>query len=243
MISIGHLDLNIVTHCNMRCAGCSHASPFSKAWFMSEETIQIDLLTLKPILTPRTVHIVGGEPLLHPKLTAILKLVHGMGFRTSIITNGKLLPRMPDEFWKSLEYLQLSVYAPLDRGVVRLAEEKSKALGFGLGVTEFTEFYKQLIPMSDGSSFHNCPWKTDCYTVHDGFFYLCPQSTFFPSRFMGLAATVDGLPLDGITEKKLREFMDRKQPFNACKICRGYGEKMPWKESKTAAEWLKDSQV
>lgn len=243
MIQVPHLDLNVVEHCNNRCAACSHASPLLKRWVMPLETARRDLLTLKPFFRCRNVHVVGGEPTLHPELVQILRVIKQVRLdeRTVVITNGRLLPEMSEDFWRELEYLNLSVYPNLDPTIPGLAVSRSKEFGFGLGITEITEFYQQLDTVPDGSSFHNCPWKTDCYTVHDGCFYLCPQSTFFPQALMGLSATIDGLPLAGLNEAGLRAFMDRKQPFNACRTCRSYTKKIGWRESKTREQWIKDS--
>lgn len=229
----------------MRCAACSHASPFAKAWSMPLEMVKRDLESLKPFIYPESINIVGGEPLLHPNLVDLMRIVSEIRIDTEhvVITNGKLLPKMSEEFWDALECLSISVYSTLDVSVLELAKAKEKQYGFRLIIQEFPEFFQQFDVVPDGSSFHDCPWKTDCYTVHDGYFFLCPQSTFFPSSFMGLPAIVDGLSLEGITEEKLESFMHRNEPLNACRTCRAYGPKIPWHESKTRAEWLNDSTI
>lgn len=245
LIEIIHLDLNIVEHCNFHCTACSHASPLHKPWSMGLEEAEQDILALKPFLKVRNVNIVGGEPTLHPQLVEIMRLLKRIRLdeATHVITNGSLLPRMTEEFWKELEFLKVSIYGRLDPAIPLMVEEKSKELGFGIEMTEFKEFFLQLEAIPDGSSFHDCPWKTDCYTVHRGYFYLCPQTTFFPGTLMGLPKHVDGLPLKGLTEDKLHDFMHRTEPFNACRTCRGYTKKVPWSETKGREEWVKNSQL
>lgn len=245
MIEIEHLDLNIVRHCNMRCVSCSHASPFVKRWFMSLESAERDLLALKPFLKPKNVNLVGGEPTLHPLLADFMRLTKRIRLddKTVVITNGTLLPRMSDDFWAELESLRVSVYPVLDRNILGLCERKAAEFGFDLRMDEVSEFYAQFDDVPDGSSFHDCHWRKDCYTVHEGFFYLCPQSAFFPARFLELPPTVDGLPLAGLTEEKLVAFMNRDVPFHACRICRSYGHPQPWKEASTLGEWLRESSV
>jgi cyclic pyranopterin phosphate synthase len=244
MIEIGHLDLNIVEHCTHRCVSCSHASPILPKWNMPLEMIERDLLALKPFLKVAHLQLVGGEPTLHPEIVSILELTKSIRIDrcTSVITNGSLLDRMPEEFWQNVEYLQISIY-PGKTCHVELAREKSKQYNFGLGESHFDQFHRQIKPVPDDgeASFRNCHWKHDCFTVHRGYFHLCPQSTFFPKALMYLPASIDGLPLDGIDEQTLDAFMHRSQPFNACRICRANEMKpAPWQEA-ARAEWIQTS--
>lgn len=245
MIKLGHLDLNIVTHCNNRCVACSHAAPFAEPWFMDLETIEHDFKLLKDLVHFQFTSICGGEPLLHPKLVEIMNLIKSIRIDVNhlITTNGKLLPRMSDDFWNALEYLQISLYPNLDRSIIRLAEEKSRKHRFGLGVRESNVFFKQFDNVPDGSSFHNCRWKIECYTVHNGYFFMCPESLFFPKRFMGLEWNVDGVQLEGLTENGLLEFIGRKTPLNACRTCRSYVASIPWSEASTFEEWKQKSTI
>lgn len=249
MIEIGHIDLNVVEHCNFSCCACSHASPLHKPWSMPLEMIERDLTALKPILKCHSVQVLGGEPLLHPQIVEVLRLVKrvGLGRQMTVITNGALLPKMSDEFWRELDYLQISVYPKLSKEIVPFVHERKKQLGlkFGIGVTEFEVFYRQLKSEPDDGreSFKDCHWKRECLTVHRGHFHLCAQSTFFPKALMNLPAHTDGLPLEGITEEKLRAFMDRTEPFAACRICRANTMLSdPWREVKRS-EWIKESTV
>ena len=245
MISIGHLDLNLTEHCNLSCLNCSHASPYSTPRFMSLEIIERDLAALKPFLKTHAINLVGGEPTLHKQIVEIMRLVKKIQIdvSTTFITNGTQLLRMQEDFWKELEYLSISIYPGLDPACIEKAKEMQRVYSFGMGLRESNEFHRQFRKEpNDGSHFASCHWKSDCYTVHEGFFYLCPQAAFFPSRFMGLQDGVDGLSLDGITEEKLAAYMHRTEPFNACRIC--IANEMycaPWRQSSKRSEWLKES--
>lgn len=245
-IEILHLDCNIVEHCNFSCTACSHVSPLHKPWFMALEDFERDLLALKPILKVRNLNFVGGETLLHPKLLAFMRSAKRIRIdeQTHVITNGSLLHKMSEEFWQELEFLKVSVYAKLDKANLDLANAKAKQYGFGIEATEFKDFYLQLTAPTDGKeSFAHCPWKMDCYTVHNGYFTLCPQSTFFPKTLMGLPQHTDGLALDGITEDTLRAFMGRTEPLKSCSICTGSKAKsIPWKESNRQ-NWIQEATV
>lgn len=239
MIEILHLDLNIVEHCNYGCSNCSHFSPLHKPWSMSLEEIERDLTILKPILKPQNLNVVGGEPTLHQDIVEILRLLKRIRIdvQTHVITNGSMLRYMHGDFWKNLEGLKLSIYGKLDPEIPKFAAAKASEYGFFYEPTEFKEFYRQFKKTPDDGveSFKKCFWKTNCYTVHRGFFYLCPQSTFFDLN--------QGLPLDGITEELLFLYMNRDDPMAACRFCAAADlSPHPWQES-TRKEWLDESRA
>lgn len=246
MINLAHVDINCVTMCNNRCIACSHASPFTAPYYMEISTLERDLAAIKPFIHFNNIQLVGGEPLLHPEIVRLIKYAKYSGVSDSVvvITNGRLLPKMREEFWQKVPYLQISVYKNLDRSVLDLAKAKSKQYGFGLGITEFDSFYLQFKrEQNDGvKEFNECTWKTSCYTIHEGHFFLCPQSAFFPRLFQGLYWNIDGLPLYGLTESQLDDFLNRKTPFNACRICTGgRRSSTPWKEARNKYEWMEES--
>lgn len=229
----------------MRCVSCSHAAPVNTAWTMTPEMLSRDLAALKPIVHFHRIQMVGGEPTLHKDLVGMMRVAResGVGHNVSVITNGRLLPQMTDEFWQTLDILQLSIYPTLDKSIPPLAKAKCEQFQKPCYQTEFTEFHQQLREApNDGAHFASCHWKADCWTVHDGHFYLCPQSAFFPKNFMGLAENVDGLPLADLTEAKFSAFVNRTEPLNACRICMANEMKpAPWREAKGKEQWLEGS--
>lgn len=245
MINLPHLDVNITTVCNFRCSSCSHASPFSDPYWMRVETMVRDLAMLKPFVHFEQLCLVGGEPTLHPDLLAFMVVgkESGIADKLCVVTNGSKLESMAMEFWEELEVLRLSIYGRLKPEIAEYANKMSMAFDFDLQAWEYPEFFKQLkaVPDDGVESFKTCEWRKDCYTVHEGHFYLCPQSVFFPKRFLGHASK-DGLPLEGLTEEKLDAYLNRTEPFEACRICcAGEKKAFPWQESKSKTEWVKDS--
>jgi len=43
----------------------------------------------------RYLHLTGGEPLVDPKLDAIVRSAHGLSMSTVLVINGRLLSEMP----------------------------------------------------------------------------------------------------------------------------------------------------
>jgi organic radical activating enzyme len=245
MKHFGHLDLNVAAGCNFSCTSCSHASPVNDHWMMTPEELEYDLAAIWPFMNFHRLQMVGGEPTLNKQLPELMRVARasGVGREIMVITNGSLLKRMPDEFWKELDTLQLSIYPRLDPDIPEFAKEKCNEFHKPFYSTTFTDFYQQIRSVTnDGSHFHSCHWRNDCWTLHRGHFYFCPQSLFFPKALLGHEST-DGLPVSGLTDAKLDEFLTRKEPLEACKVCMANEMKgQPWTESKRS-EWIAKSTV
>lgn len=238
------LEINATRSCTNACVACNHASTrFTESYYMEPETLARDLDKIKGLLRVKLFMVQGGEPLLHPKVTDLLRLIaeSGMAAQYGVLTNGKLLPRMKDDFWKMLgqthSELRLSCYPDLSPDIVPFAQAKAAEHGFSVRAQTINTF-KPLFRRNDGSTYYGCPWNR-CLTIHEGYFYLCPLTAFFPKQFMQLPETIDGLPLDGMTEEILQAFLHRQTPLETCKICAGArGEDIPWYQPKTKEEWM-----
>ncbi len=242
MIERGHADLGIVENCSMKCVSCSHAAPFAKPYQMAPEELERDLAAIKPFIHFQRLQMVGGEPTLHKDIAGMMRIARasGVGNEIMVITNGQLLRKMPDEFWRDMDSLQLSIYPKLDLDMPAFAKAKCEEYGKAFFSTTYTEFHQQFrSPPNDGAHFATCHWRNDCWTLHRGAFYFCPQSAFFPKNFMGLPGGVDGLPLEGITEENFAAFLNRTEPLNACRMCMANEMKTkPWAEAKNRDEWV-----
>lgn len=103
-----YLDIHVVDHCNLRCAGCLHFAPLAKKQFLDLEEYDRDLETLAAVRGIEgyfsCICLMGGEPLLHPQVDEIVRITRSR-FRDEAImlsTNGLLLKRMADTFWETL---------------------------------------------------------------------------------------------------------------------------------------------
>lgn len=255
MRTLGHLDLNIVTHCNMRCAACSHFSPFSRPWFMKVDDMARDLAALKPFLRFEQICLVGGEPTLHPDIVGFIQAAResGLADRVTVITNGKLLPRMTQDFWVMLRPAQvvtgairLSVYGALEPATREFTRRECEKWGIPLEEIEYDAFYRQFKPAPDDGvqTWSECHWRNDCWTAHEGRLFFCPQSAFLHKLFPAEASADDGLPLADLTEDRLNAFLDRTVPLRACsRCCGGHGQTVPWQEAKTKKEWMEKATI
>lgn len=213
---------------------------------MEPSVLKRDLDVMKNHLRTKLLFVQGGEPLLHPRVVELMGLCHesGIAKQYGVLTNGKLLKRMGDDFWEMLASrkmeLRMSCYPDLDPSIVPFAEDMAQKWGFYIRPQQIGAF-KPLFRKNDGETYYGCPWNR-CLTIHEGWFFLCPLTAFFPKQFMGIDEHIDGIPIDGITDDGLQTFLNRKTPLETCKICAGAtGESIPWHQNKSNAEWEKES--
>lgn len=223
---------------------------------MEPAVLKRDLDVMKNHLRTKLLFVQGGEPLLHPKLVELLALCleSGVGRCCGVLTNGKLLKQMKDDFWEILAVgrmeLRMSCYPDLGAEPVRYALEMGQKWGVFVRPQEISAFKPVFRSVPDGSTYYGCPWRR-CLTIHEGWFFLCPLSAFWPAQFMRRAerwkdidANVDGLAIDGMTDEKLQTFLNREHPLESCKICSGAtGPSIPWHQNSSHEEWEREAGV
>jgi cyclic pyranopterin phosphate synthase len=244
MIHHNTLEANIVLHCNNRCAACNHGSPFHKKYDMSAETLARDLNSITRFFHSDEFWFVGGEPLLHPDIPAMAEgvRVSKIADKLCVLTNGRLLDRMKDDFWNCVDMVRISVYPNLDASMVEFAREKAAKHGVQFAAVPMPSFFKIFGKPDPQENFKKCTYKNCCWTVHEGFFYLCPESAFFPDTYMKLPNLKEGCPIDAsLTEEMLSNYIHRTTPFTACQICDPLTEQMKWHEVSSQEEFVKDS--
>ena len=96
-VPLENLEINVAYGCNLKCHGCSHFCDRMSGLAPVSELIT-DFRTWHPKLMPEKVRLIGGEPLLHPKLETIVWAVkrHWPKARVDLVTNGLLLSKRQD---------------------------------------------------------------------------------------------------------------------------------------------------
>ena len=98
-------EVHIVEHCNLNCKQCAHFSPLAEKSYLPVERYERDCRRLSELFRGEmsSILLLGGEPLLHPQITEIMRVTREafpVG-RIRIVTNGILLPKMAEDFWKA----------------------------------------------------------------------------------------------------------------------------------------------
>jgi MoaA/NifB/PqqE/SkfB family radical SAM enzyme len=97
-----------VRQCNLSCTYCNEYDDFSKPVPTAEMVRRIDLLAA---LGSLSVHLSGGEPLLHPEVDRIIHHIRERGMFAGLLTNGYLLniDRIKRLNLAGLDYMQISI--------------------------------------------------------------------------------------------------------------------------------------
>ncbi|SHG27176.1 radical SAM protein [Streptoalloteichus hindustanus] len=236
-------ELNVVRHCNLGCASCSHLSPVFRRSVVDPDVVRADLALLSRFLRARFVKVLGGEPLLHRRLLPILEIIRASGLAPRILvsTNGVLLPRMGADFWSLIDEIQVSVYPGRELSDDDLAHIRRRAERHGVALTvayysHFRHSYSERGTEDSrlvGEIFTTCQiahvWR--CHTVYEGHFFRCPQSVFLP-RVIGRPNDpwADGLRLEDRPDMagRLLAYLTSPRPLLACRNCLGsVGKRLP----------------
>lgn len=86
-----YLFIRVQEACNAGCFMCDFAN--SRDDFRYDPEDLQKLVSRAPALGYGYVRFTGGEPLMHKEIDRLISIVHASGLKSSVITNGKLLPR------------------------------------------------------------------------------------------------------------------------------------------------------
>ena len=141
-----HLDVLLCTHCNLKCRYCCRWSNISKKEFYDFDKLKTDLLKLKSKnIIPHGICLTGGEPLLHPNINEIIIFIkETFNCKVTVLTNGKLLLRMNNDFLDICEKYNVEVvysqYYCTDIDYPKIVETYK---AHNINIQSFTENYSQ----------------------------------------------------------------------------------------------------
>lgn len=227
------LEVIVNDHCNISCRQCNHASPIQAKFNADPEAAGRDLAALARVYRPAYAKIIGGEPLLHPRLSDLLDAVRASGLtdRLILVTNGMLPKRMTPAIWARIDEVELSVYpgTGLDEAAVSAWRAAAAAAGRRIKVFEFPEFRMTFTKIRTEDDalvariFDACKMAHvwGCHAYRDGRIFRCPQSIYIAS-LTGIAAQ-EGLAVQDAPEfaDRLLNFLNAAEPLAACRHCVG----------------------
>jgi uncharacterized Fe-S cluster-containing radical SAM superfamily protein len=242
-VRIEAFELHVTEHCNLRCRHCCNMSPYVDARFLEPSEVDAQCRAMAKHAKADVFKIMGGEPLLHPKITEVLDVIRATGISDTIrlFTNGLLLARMPDDFWRALDHLTVSSYAsaPVKPEHLALIEAKARAFDVVLNVKKVDRFSQVLSTdrkhddAAIKETYDACWLRHRCLVVRAGRFYKCTRAAYyqdFQTRLaidepdLDAAATMlgDGIPIDAPDfGERMLAYMNAPEPLGACRYCLG----------------------
>lgn len=254
-------EVALAEHCNLRCAGCDHFSPVAEPEFADIKEFTRDFERLSELFSGRAreIHLLGGEPLLHPNLAGFLQTARRC-FPQAVIdvtTNGLLLPKMGEAFWEVCHQERITV-RPTKYPEESIDYDAAEKLAAQYGVeyryidnTDQTVKTLTKYPLDPKGlqdprrSFMLCHRANSCIYLQHGRLFTCTVAPtirhlncYFGTRFEEDVAN----SIDIYQAASSEEILDHlAHPIPFCRYCmpESAQEGQPWRHSKRElSEWV-----
>jgi hypothetical protein len=255
------IEYSVSYHCNLRCSGCSHMSPYLGKRFPSLDSFASDLEALGKAFHARDIRLVGGEPLLNPEVAAFARVAKASGIADCVMltTNGILLHRMGDEFWENVDFVSVTLYpgASPPEKVIESIRERAKESGTRLRLFPNPVFRTTVVtkpqPMDwvTGVIYRTCKnvHLYHCHMLHEGKLYKCAVPPFLPEYLAkvgssGYDPSGDAFDIHAARDiaRELKEFLFTPFRMEACRYCLGFVGKFQ-ESHQLAGEEISDPAV
>ena len=193
MIPVSSLEWHVSHNCNFACSGCSDFSNYKHDIRITAETLETWYAPWHTRIVPKTVALVGGEPLLNKDIENIILSARRYWQHSDLelVTNGWLLYKYPNlpailndtntTLYVSKHYNSVEYNDKFDSIVDYLEQQQIKYKIYRNDKTWFEIYKPTLLPHEDNdpeSSWHNCPTYQDCFQLYDGAIWKCPPVAY-----------------------------------------------------------------
>ena len=255
-------EYHLSEHCNLNCKGCDHFSPIAEPRFTDYAVFERDIERMSELFEKKakSIHILGGEPLLNKDICKFVKKTRECFPDSSlteirIISNGILVNSMTEDFWKVLHdnkiILSVTKYPlKLDYDLMKKNAKKFKVDFEFYDNTDKEQIWYNIKLQENGKndpkkSFYKCFVANDCIMLKNGKLYTCtliPNIEHFNKYFKKNLEVCKDDSIDIYKAKSKHEIFDfLSHPVPFCRYCnpdiKDYSLK--WEASnKDITEWL-----
>jgi hypothetical protein len=235
------LEIHASHACNFTCESCSHFSNNGHKGFITPEDADHQMGLWSKRLNPKTFCILGGEPLLNPRIEEFVRIARNhWKCNIELITNGFLLPKFPN-LGPLLKELKINLIITKHGESNEFNQQWNKVISFlhdneitfsirdGKNWTRrYKGFGPDVLPYEDNrpeDSWKICPCKY-CLQILDGKIYKCPMIAYLQlqkKRWPDISPKWDHYleykPLEHTaTDEELDNFISRKHE-SICEMC------------------------
>jgi len=231
------IEVHVTEHCNLNCKGCNHFSCLAEEEYLEVERFEKDFRRLAELSRNFfDIKILGGEPLLHPRITEFFDIARKYFPSTSIqiTTNGILLAKQPPEFWQNCRKNRIKVFisqypVKLDKKEIKRIAGKHNVKIVYRGTTVESRMCKMPLDLTGSQnmkkSYQKCAisWGC-CVTLREGRIYTCcfaAHIKFFNKFFNQNLIVGDNDFIDIYKINSRKEIIDfLEKPFPFCRYCK-----------------------
>jgi organic radical activating enzyme len=254
-----HLETEIVTHCNLACAQCSHHSPYAAREEYPIDEFTRDVQQLARVMRVGDFKILGGEPLVSSHIADYITAVRRSGITQKIrlVTNGILLRKIDRDLFDQIDLVEVSFYplaAPLyeiiKKNIERLQEYNAdKVRVYTISQFRLTsQVFKNTDATLVNTIWQNCTTKDKIPAIYRGFYFKCIPSQHKGHFLKAVNGACDEKLLDPATDgvslyaddfpQNLYRYLKSTTPLYACQFCMGTSGKLVDHGQKQDAEYL-----
>lgn len=232
--SLHYFEVPITDNCNLNCKGCLFACNAVKGiqHVPIEQLIDDARRMAELFYDVPWIRILGGEPLMHPNIVALLDSYRKYFPDTEIdlCTNGLLIPKMDDGFWDCIKRNRVSIHVSGYKPTYNILDRidsilKDKGIVYTiLKRDKFLKYYTDK-PINDMKNSYDKCIASGCYELYRGRLFTCSGIIAFEhfnelfDMNYEIKENVDWSDIhkpdaDGFAIKKLLE-----SPSPICKYC------------------------
>lgn len=261
--------INLVDHCILNCKHCNHFAPIASKNFLDISVLEKGLQKLSELSNKKIgeCKFLGGEPLLHPDIIEAITIFRKYfpppvqnknSFNQGLVlTNGILLLKMPEEFWKCCRKNQITIrmtkypinldFAEIEK---KCADEKVSFLYSAKTGKIQKTLYAVPLDLSGKQNYKNSFYmcrdsNSSCTSFRDGKIFPChiiANIHHFNNYFDKKLNFEESDYIDIFTANTIDDilsFLTKPKPF--CRYCMtGIRQtEIPWETSKKEiSEWV-----
>ena len=248
---LARIVVHLMDSCNLKCRGCSHfANLFEDPQEYDFETLMRDFQAIRRIAYAPCVYLLGGEPLLNPSIEEIMRETRRL-FQDSeieIITNGLLIPKMPQCFFETVAEndvrVNITMYPPTWEQRDKIEAQLRTYRILHVYSPRVEDFRAPLNPpgkISDGRVSMKACGADYCRFLRNGKLYKCPVAAmaYQYNAYFG----DDVLPTNGGIDIGAPDFHEQAlrlcDPVELCRFCAEQPRMQAWKvcTKPEAGDW------
>lgn len=249
-IFLPQVETHVSDQCNLNCTGCSHYCMANDTWDdMDFAEFQCDVQQLAAQIEIGRFYLLGGEPLLNPRLADYILAARSLLPETDLrlVTNGLLIPKQDTALWRAIReadcMVEISGYPPSMKMIEQI-EHILRAHSISYTIRPIGSFLAVLGQQGDSDPMISQKYclSSQCRFLRQGRLYKCPESALVGKleRKFGVSCFPVDEGLDIYADGFAMRLDTLDAPTALCRYCAEKPRAFLWENRHDAAleDWL-----